>query len=32
MYDREKHFNQHDITGVKDLTKAQTRLLDQKKV
>jgi hypothetical protein len=32
MYDREKHNNQHDIIGVKGLTKAQTRLLDDKKV
>lgn len=32
MYDREKHYNQHDIVGIKGLTKAQTRLLDNKKV
>ena len=32
MYDREKHYNQHDIIGIKGLTKAQTRLLDEKKV
>ncbi len=32
MYIREKHFNPHDITGVKGITPAQVRLLDEKKV
>ena len=32
MYNKEKHFNPHDITGVKGITPAQVRLLDQKKV
>jgi len=32
MYNKEKHYNHHDVTGVKGLTAAQVRLLDQKKV
>jgi hypothetical protein len=32
MYNKEKHYNAHDVTGVKGLTAAQIRLLDQKKV
>lgn len=32
MYNKEKHYNSHDVTGVKGLTPAQVRLLDQKKV
>jgi len=32
MYNKEKHYNPHDVTGVKGLTGAQVRLLDQKKV
>jgi hypothetical protein len=32
MYNKEKHYNPHDVTGVKGLTPAQVRLLDQKKV
>ena len=32
MYDKEKHQNKHDIVGIKGITKAQTRLLDEKKV
>lgn len=32
MYNKEKHYNPHDITGVKGITPAQVRLLDEKKV
>lgn len=32
MYNKDKHYNPHDITGVKGITPAQVRLLDQKKV
>jgi hypothetical protein len=32
MYNKEKHFNPHDVTGVTGITAAQVRLLDQKKV
>ena len=32
MYNKEKHYNPHNVTGVKGLTPAQVRLLDQKKV
>ena len=32
MYNKEEHYNPHDVTGVKGLTPAQIRLLDQKKV
>ena len=32
MYNKEKHYNPHDVTGVKGLTPAQVRLLAQKKV
>lgn len=32
MYNKEKHYNPHDVTATKGLTQAQTKLLDQKKV
>ena len=32
MYNKDKHYNPHDITGVKGITPAQVRLLDEKKV
>jgi hypothetical protein len=32
MYNKEKYYNPHDVIGVKGLTNAQVRLLDQKKV
>lgn len=32
LYNQEKHYNPHNVTGVKGLTPAQVRLLDQKKV
>ena len=32
LYNQEKHCNPHNVTGVKGLTPAQVRLLDQKKV
>jgi hypothetical protein len=32
MYNKEKHYNPHNVIGVKGLTLAQTRLLDEKKV
>ena len=28
MYNKGKHYNPHDITGVKGITPAQVRLLD----
>ena len=32
MYNKEKHYNPHDVIGVKGLTPAQVRLLNEKKV
>ena len=28
MYNKDKHYNSHDITGVKGITPAQVRLLN----
>lgn len=32
MYNKDKHYNPHDVTGITGITAAQVRLLDKKKV
>ncbi len=32
IYNQDKHYNPHNVIGVENLTKAQNKLLDEKKV